>query len=403
MKILLLTPDIPYPSESGAAIRNWGIIKGLAQAGHELTLLSFSERAQDAASEPLRRRCQAVHALPLPRRSKASRLAALLASSRSDMEARLASDEFALKLRHLLRRETYDIVQFSGLELGGYLDLILTEKNEASLVYDALNAEADLQRVIARVDRRLPKRWHAMLYSSIQARRLRAFEGRVCCAVDAVIAVSEEDREILSAYRGAPITLMANGIHAADYAPKAGAPQARHQLVFTGKMDYRPNVDAVEWFCQAVLPLARRQLPDLCLTVVGRNPHPRLRALQSSGDIELTGWVESVLPYLHGAALYVVPLRMGSGTRLKLLQAMAAGCAVVSTSIGAAGLNDEARRGIVIADTAAAFAQTVLELLNDHARRENMGALARQQAKKYYDWQALLPTLLELYARLGRG
>ena len=283
------------------------------------------------------------------------------------------------------------------------MTLIRQERRGAKLVYDALNAEADLQRIIARVDRRQPKRWHAMFYSSVQARRLEAFEGRVCRLVDAVIAVSDEDSALLNAYQGAPITVMANGIHAHDYASKARSAGARHQLVFTGKMDYRPNVDAVEWFCQAVLPIARRQLPALRLTVVGRNPHPRLGALAASGDIELTGWVESVLPYLHGAALYVAPLRMGSGTRLKLLQAMAAGCAVVSTSIGAAGLNDDARRGIVIADGATAFAQEIVNLLHDHARRESLGTLAQRLAAQYYDWRALLPTLLQLYARLGRG
>lgn len=403
MKILLLTPDIPYPSESGAAIRNWGIITGLTDAGHEVTLLTFRERDIDARSKPLYERCHAVQALPLPKRGKASRLLTLLASRRADMENRLASDAFASKLRQLLRDETFDIVQFSGLELGGYLDLILSERGGASLVYDALNAEAELQKIIATVDGRNLSRLPASLYSLAQTRRLQAFEGRVCREVDAVIAVSQEDREFLRRYAGAPISVMANGIHVDEYQPADDIQPDRRAIVFTGKMDYRPNVDAIEWFCAEVVPIVRRRMPKLQLTVVGRNPHQRLQTLAATGEIQLTGWVESVLPYLHEAAIYAAPLRMGSGTRLKILQAMAAGCAVVSTGIGAAGLNAETRSAMVIADEPPDFAGAILRLLADDDKRRDLGELARRQVAAHYDWKALMPSLLQVYASLRGG
>ncbi len=403
MKILLLTPDIPYPSESGAAIRNWGIITGLAEAGHELTLLSFSEHAADARSQPLIERCQAVHALPLPSRGKLSRLRTLLTSGRADMEARLADDDYADRLRQLLRDEHYDIVQFSGLELGGYLDLILREKGGSSLVYDALNAEADLQNVFAKVDSRSLRRLPASVYSLAQTRRLQAFEGRICREVDSVIAVSPEDCALLRQYAGAPISLMANGIHVDEYQPASEITRGKRQIVFTGKMDYRPNVDAIEWFCAAVMPMIRRRMPEFQLTVAGRNPHKRLQSLARAGEIHLTGWVESVLPYLHEAGLYVAPLRMGSGTRLKILQAMAAGCAVVSTSLGAAGLNSQARSAIVIADEPADFAEAILRLLDDDDKRQDLGEQSRQHVRAHYDWKALMPNLLQVYASLRGG
>ncbi len=403
MKVLLLTPDIPFPSESGAAIRNWGIIGGLFDAGHQVTLLSFTERAIGAESKPLYERCHAVHTAPLPRRSKSSRLIKLATSSSADMESRLASKAYEAALRRLLRNNSFDIVQFSGLELGGYLDVIMQEKRGAKVVYDALNAEAELQRVIAEVDRRSLRRAPAQLYSKAQARRLARFEQRVCRGVDAIVAVSEEDRNLLKPYTGAPITVMSNGIHVKDYRQPDESQRARGQLVFTGKMDYRPNVDAIEWFCANILPPVRQQLPGIQLKVVGRNPHRRLGALAGKDGITLTGWVESALPYLHEASLYVVPLRMGSGTRLKILQAMAASCAVISTSIGAAGLNDEARSAIAIADDAPAFAEAIVALLGDDKRREAMGELARRQVLAHYDWRALMPALLQVYARLELG
>ena len=403
MKILLLTPDYPYPGESGAALRNMGIIQGLHVAGHTVTLLSFHEGAAGRSPDPLTIMCGAVHSLPLPGRTRADRLRTLLTGSQSDLESRLASTAYERALRQLLQSESYDIVQFSGIELGGYLDAILSQKGRAKVVYDALNAEAELQRIIAAVDTGRIWRIPAALYSSIQARRLARFESRVCTGVDAVIAVSSEDRDLLQRYRGAPITVLPNGITVADYHPPEGNPRSERHIVFSGKMDYRPNVDAVEWLCGAVMPRVWEQEPAARLSIVGRNPHPRLRALTDDDRLTLTGWVDSVLPFLHKAALFVVPLRMGSGTRLKILQAMAAGCAVLSTSIGAAGLSSDVRGALEIADDADDFARAIVDLLQDEARRRELGARSMEAVGKHYDWRVLIPQLLQVHESLARG
>ncbi|MYD11083.1 MAG: glycosyltransferase [Chloroflexi bacterium] len=400
MKILLLTPDLPYPSESGAALRNMGIIRGLRAAGNEVSLLSFRSSPAEQPGGTLADTCAAVQTVPLPTRGRAQRLSTLLTSSRADLESRLASADYARALRRRLGAESFDIVQFSGIELGGYLNLILAKKGGAKVVYDALNAEADLQRVIARVDAGQVKRLPAALYSSAQARRLARFEAAVCRSVDAVIAVSSEDRDLLQHYDGAPITVMPNGVEAADYRPPTGIARSTRHIVFSGKMDYRPNVDAAEWLCKTVLPRVWEEEPAARLSIVGRNPAPRLSALAQDPRVTLTGWVESVLPYLHDAALFVVPLRMGSGTRLKILQAMAAGCAVLSTSIGAAGLNSEARDALSIADDADDFARAAVALLRDDERRHKLGAQALAAVGKHYDWRALMPALLRVYESL---
>ena len=401
MKILLLTPDLPYPSESGAALRNMGIIRGLQAAGHAVTLLSFRASPEALTRNPLASFCAAVHTVPLPARARIDRLLTLLTSTRADLESRLASAEYERSLRQLLELESFDIAQFSGIELGGYLGQILSQARGAKVIYDALNAEADLQRLIASVDAGELRRMPAALYSSIQARRLARFEARVCRGVDAVIAVSSEDRALLQRYRGAPVTVMSNGVEVADYRPPPGNTRARGQIVFSGKMDYRPNVDAVEWLCKAVLPRVWDSEPAACLSIVGRNPHARLQELAEERRIRLTGWVESVLPYLHEAALFVAPLRMGSGTRLKILQAMAAGCAVLSTSVGAAGLNSQVRGALEIADDADAFARAIVGLLQDDARRQALGARALEAVSAYYDWRVLTPKLLRVYESLA--
>ncbi len=402
MKILLLTPDLPYPSESGAALRNMGIIRGLRAAGHEVSLLSFRGDPKALLSNPLMELCAAGHTVALPTRTRIKRLIRLLTSTRADMESRLASAAYERVLRHWLQTERFDIVQFSGIEMGGYLEQILSAKGSAKVIYDALNAEADLQRLIASVDAGELRRIPAALYSSIQARRLARFEARVCRDVDAVIAVSKEDRDLLQRYRGAPVTVMSNGVEVADYRPPPGNVRARGHIVFSGKMDYRPNVDAVEWLGKVIMPRVWDSEPAACLSIVGRNPHTRLQELASDQRIRLTGWVESVLPYFHEAALFVAPLRMGSGTRLKILQAMAAGCAVLSTSVGAAGLNSQARGALEIADDADAFARAIVGLLQDDARRRELGARALEMVSEYYDWPVLTPKLLCVYESLAR-
>ena len=196
---------------------------------------------------------------------------------------------------------------------------------------------------------------------------------------------------------------MPNGVDTSDYHPPADRRREPRQLVFSGKMDYRPNVDAIEWFHRGVLPLVQLRYPDIGLVIVGRNPHARLQALASDTAVEITGWVDTVEPYLQAATIYIVPLRMGSGTRLKILQAMAAGCAVVSTSIGAAGLNPATRSALEIADDADQFAQSIVSLLADEERRRDLGERARRQVRQHYDWSALIPLLLGAYEDICLG
>lgn len=403
MRILLLTPDMPYPSESGAALRNMGIIRGLSAAGHAITLLTFSSRPASSTANPLLTLCEDVCRVPLPHHSKLKRLAKLVSSDAADMEFRLMDAEFSRRLGEILSTRGFDVIQFSGIELGGYLGQILALKRGAKVVYDALNAEAELQRVIATVDLGQVRRFPFAFYSAIQSRRLTKFEARICRQVDSLVAVSDEDRRHLSAYAGAPIHVVPNGVSAEAYRAPPHNIRADGLLVFSGKMDYRPNMDAVEWFCGEVWPLVRAGHPDASLRIVGRSPHLRVQALASQDNLDVTGRVESIQPHLHAAAIYVVPLRMGSGTRLKILQAMAAGCAVVSTSIGAAGMNEEARASLEIADGASEFARAINALLDDSSKRWRLGESARETVRRHYDWPVLIPRLMLAYEALGLG
>jgi len=162
-------------------------------------------------------------------------------------------------------------------------------------------------------------------------------------------------------------------------------------------MDFRPNVDGVLWFFERVWPLVKVRLPQARLLVVGRNPSPRLSPLLQDPQVRVTGFVPDVRPYIARANIYLVPLRMGGGTRLKVLEAMAMGKAIVSTSLGCEGIKTTGQE-LVIADSESDFAQRVIDLWGDEKRRKGLGVAARRLAKKY-DWKVITPLLEEVYEK----
>ncbi|MEM9951962.1 MAG: glycosyltransferase [Chloroflexota bacterium] len=399
MRILIVTANLPYLLASGGAIRVFGILNGLHDAGHAITLLSFSDKSTD--DTPLVNLCEKIITHQPPQRTKAERIRTLLTTNKADIETRFYSDVFANNLLKLLRENTYDLVQFEAIESASYLPLVRKHFPDMKICFDTFNAEADLQRVIYDIDRQDSRRLPQAMYSWIQSKRIYRYEGELCRLADLVIAVSQEDQAILSRYRNDNCTkVMSSGIFVDDYdVPDKEITLEENALVFTGKMDYRPNVDAMLWFANEILP----RIPNTHLTIVGQKPHPRIQHLPERDNITLTGWVDTIPPYLHASDVYIAPLRMGSGTRLKLLEAMASGCAIVATSIASAGLNDEVRSAMVIADKETDFANAITDLLNDPQRQHELGQLAQEKVKQHYDWSVLIPQLLNAYQEAGIG
>jgi glycosyltransferase involved in cell wall biosynthesis len=299
----------------------------------------------------------------------------------------------------------FDLVQFEGFEMAAYLSTVRQVQPSAGLCYDAHNAEYMLQQAIYQVDRREWRRWPSAVYSFVQSGRIARVEAELCANVNCVIAVSEEDAGALrSLSPGSRIHVVPNGVCADDYRdPHEQLDLGDNVLVFTGKMDYRPNVDAMRWFTAAILPDVQKQVPDACLYIVGQKPHAWVETLRDRNNVAITGWVNDVRPYLHAAKVYVAPLRMGSGTRLKILEAMAAGSAVVATSYAASGLSDEAHRVMVITDDELEMADAIISLLRNPQSREALGKAACAYVKQNYDWTVLIPKLLDTYREIGLG
>lgn len=413
-KILILTPQLPYPPEQGTSLRNFHIIRGLAD-GHDVTLLSYREdnqRDDPAFLAPLTGICDLLEPVPVPVRSTRRRLLQLLTSRKPDMAHRLNSDAFNKSLRTVLSSREFDIVQIEGLELAESMHLVRELSPDSKIVFDDHNAEAELQRRTLLTDAANPKRWLAAAYSWVQVARLRRFERWACQTASWVVAVSESDRKsleklVVGSDRPEELDSQAFMDNSTSIPNCIDVGQVQSQtlerqpfdIVFSGKMDYRPNIDAVLWFANEVWPLIRARKPEATWAIVGQKPHQRIGHLQGSEGITLTGWVETVGPYINGAGVYVMPFRIGSGTRLKLLEAMAIGKAVVSTRIGAEGYPVRHGRELLLADAPEELANSILSLLEDREWAELLGRRGKEFAADY-DWRKVVPRFNSIYQQL---
>ena len=398
MNVLIVTSNLPYPPTSGGAIRTHGIAEGLHRAGHNVTLLCF-----DDGTTPTPDHLQVITVPPPSARGKIDRLRDLLFTRTADIEKRLYDERMASTLRDLLTQHTFDLAQFEGIEMACYLPITRQAAPGVKLSFDTFNAEYALQRSIFGVDVRDPRRWPAAVYSFLQIGRIRRYESRICEMADCVFAVSEEDAVLLRPLRAdRQIHVVNSGIWVERYITAVDPITADGPtLVFTGSMGYRPNVDAMLWFTEAIFPQVQAAIADAQLLIVGKDPHPRLEPLRALPGITLTGRVPSVAPYLQGADLFVVPLRMGSGTRLKLLEAMASECAIVATTAASAGLNDAVKTTMCITDSADDMAAAIIDLLNHPQKREALRTQTRERVAEYYDWSVLIPQMIAAYQHIG--
>ncbi len=400
MQILFLTAQLPEPPHAGGTLRTNGLMRSVHAAGHDVHVLSFGESNQLEINRPaLVEFCASVEIVPSPHRTISRRLRDLLLTNWADMQRRFDSPLYAARLEQLLKRRAFDIVQIESLEMAAYLPVIRRVQLHTPIIYDSFNAEFDLQRSIYHAERSHLRRLPGALYSLIQWRRLIRFERDVCETVAHTIAVSDADAESFRRLApGRPVSVVPNGIHTRLYTrPDSSLDLGDYAVVFSGSMGYRPNVDAALWFVDQVLDKIRAQVPEVRFFIVGSSPHGRLNSLRERDNVQITGWVPDVNPFLHAAAVYVVPMRMGSGTRLKLLQAMAAGRAVVSTTTGAQGLTLPDGDVLRLADSADDFAQAVIVLLKDTEQRQTLGAAGMRYVQENYDWSVIAPRLLRVY------
>jgi polysaccharide biosynthesis protein PslH len=427
MNILLLSPYPPYPPYGGGTMRIYQIARGLARR-HRVTCLTFApDEATEHALAPLREICRVVTVRGPEPRSTLRRAWTTLASPLPDMALRNASRTYTHALGELLGREPFDVAQAESIEMASYLTRGMggaAPGRGPLLVLDQFNAEYVLQRRTALTSlgaaaappfhnpRAALRNLAGGTYSLAQWGKLAAYERRVMRRVDAVVAVSEEDTHAMRRLApAARFALVPNGVDTRHFsreglAEEGAAPLAfaGPTLVFSGTLDYRPNVDALVWFVQEVLPRIRQARPGALLLAVGKRPAPVLRQLADQGRLALTGEVADARPFIAGAAVYVVPMRIGGGIRLKLLEALSLEAPTVSTTLGAEGITGlRDQEHCLLADAPEAFARAVLRLLDDPALGRRLARAGRAFVGAGYDWDTLVPRLERLYDEVLGG
>jgi Glycosyltransferase len=236
----------------------------------------------------------------------------------------------------------------------------------------------------------------AYLYGQWQ--KMKRFEREMCRRFDSVIAVSADDRELMKREYGAEAVYdVPTGVDTDFFRSTDSAKSSSHNMVFTGSMDWLPNDDAIRYFMREIMPLIKQKMPDATLTVVGRNPTPALVELgKRDPSLIITGRVDDVRPYIESSAAYIVPLRIGGGTRLKIFEAMAMEKAVVSTTVGAEGLQLTDGVELLLADEPDAFADAVVSVLNDRSYASELGQRAASIVRKNYGWRQVTDSFVSI-------
>lgn len=373
-----------WPLNTGGRLRSFHIISELSRH-HAVTVLTTHEPEEDgealAGQLP---RCARVTSVPhaLAKRGGIGFIWALLrswlsplpvsvykcrnAALAAEVERASASGDFDLCVADFL----YAV---PNVELERSTPTVLFEHNVEYMIWQrtAENSKNPLRRALLELE------W----------RKMRRYERRACSRADLTITVSEDDHMLLG--KDLPESRMAaipTGVDVEYFDAGDHALEQPQEIVFTGSMDWHPNEDAMRYFIDDILPLIRREAPEVTLTIVGRNPSRKLCEAAEEAGVTVTGTVDDVRPYIRRGAVYVVPLRIGGGTRLKIFEALAMGKAVVSTTIGAEGLPLEEGVHILRADDPDTLAGNVLDLLRDRTRRQQLGQAGRRLMEQEYSW-----------------
>jgi len=411
MRILWLKSDLLLPLDKGGKLRTWHLMRHLARR-HEITYLAFAEPDTPASDvDGMREVAARVETIARSEPAKGTlRFYADAAMHVIDplpyAVGKYRSRAFRQRIEALLAERPFDLIVCDFL----FPAVNLPQRLPCPAVIFTHNVESEIWRRHAETK---SGRLGRLLYGA-QYKRMLRYEGRTLARFDGVLAVSDVDGQTFARlYPGAvnqPVHVVQTGVDTEYFAPSApSAPIPNPEspipsLVFTGSMDWLPNEDAMQFFCRDVLPLVRAEAPDTTLTIVGRAPTPAVKRLADDyAGVRVTGRVDDVRPFVRDAAVYVVPLRIGGGTRLKIFEAMAMGKAVVSTTVGAEGLPVVDGTHVVLADDPPAFARAIVALVGDPDRRTALEAAARALVVERYDWSAVAGQLEDALVRMARA
>jgi sugar transferase (PEP-CTERM/EpsH1 system associated) len=399
MRILIIADYLPYPLIGGGRIRIYNLLRRVARH-HEVSLAAFLEKSEDAEGIlHLKEFCVRVETVDIQRSSRLSRLPGLVqyALSGKPPELKLLhSEELTEKIRQLASTMDFDIVQIEQSRMGLYLESIPSNNRCKSILMFQNFTSQQFGRVS-----HIEKRWDGKLRYWIHGVTMGYWEPRYAAKFDRCTTVSAADKQLLiKANPRLQVDVIPNGVDIEKY-QLLPLPQESlsPSLIFVGDMGYSPCVDGALYFCREIFPRIRRTIATIELWIVGRNPRPEVLELNGNG-VHVTGQVEDVIPYYRQSAVCVVPLRAGGGTRLKILEAMALGRPVVSTTLGCEGLDVVDGVNLLIADNPDQFTEKIVRVLTDRKLYQDISANGRMLVVAKYDWNIITDRLLQIYTEL---
>ena len=395
MKILFLSPTVPFPLTDGGRIRVFNLLKQIAEKS-DITLLALETQPTDEEGiAELQQLGVQVHLVPnaptLPRVSLRTLINAFhrqqpITVSRYDLPT------YRQRFRELLATEDYDLVHYEMFHTAQFhtetdLPGVLSQQNVDSEIWRRLCSET-------------ANPFYKFVYWT-QQRAFQRYERVLSPKFDVVTCTSDIDALVFQQHCAEDaIAIIPNGVDVTHFQPDFTTESPAH-LIYIGSMDWYPNEDAVAFFANEILPSIQSEVSDVRFSIVGGNPSARVQKLAERDSVIVTGRVPEIKPYFAEATVFVVPLRIGSGTRLKILEALAMGKAIVSTSVGAEGLDLKDGEEIFIADEPKPFAEAVTRLLTDPALRRRIGENGRARVEKDYDWRSIGEKLYQLYTEIG--
>ena len=397
MKILFLSPTVPFPLTDGGRIRVFNLLKQIAEKS-DVTLLALETQPTDAEGvAQLQQLGIQVHLVPnaptLPRLSLGT-LANAFFKRQPITVARYDLPVYRQQFKELIATDTFDLVHYEMFHTAQFqtetdLPSVLSQQNVDSAIWRRLCGETI-------------NPFYKFAYWTQQL-AFQRYERVLSPKFDAVTCTSDIDAAVFQQHCAEDvIEIIPNGVDVAHYQPDFSAEAPAH-LIYIGSMDWYPNEDAVSFFADEVLPQIHAEVPEVKFSIVGGNPSVRVQKLAEKEGIVVTGRVPEIKPYFAEATVFVVPLRIGSGTRLKILEALAMGKAIVSTSVGAEGLDLKDGEEIFIADEPAAFADAVTRLLTDVPLRRRIGENGRARVEQDYDWRSIGEKLHGVYAKIAHS
>lgn len=394
MRILQLTPQLPYPPDNGGRVGIYNILKQLSRR-HTMTLVSFVTAESEPSVAALRPYCDQISVIRHNTATSRSGVLKHLFSSTPYTMAKFFSPRMAAEVRAITHSGAVDLVHVDHLHMAGYIDQI---PPGLPIVLREHNIESAILRRFAEHASNPAIRW----YAGLQARRLKRYEAAIAPLFDRCVTVTDVDANVLRQMApSAKVEAIPAGVDTDLFYPNAVPVQAEpFRIVTTGDYSWSPTADGLTSFVRTVFPLVRASFPEVRFSVIGRNPPDWLRRLTPESGIDTLGRVADVRPEILRGAVFVVPTRIGSGIRLKILEAMALGRPVVSTSIGCEGIDAVNGVNLVVADAPDVFAAAVVRLLGNPSERDRLAAAAVHLIETRYTWAALVDQLSALYETL---